>query len=452
MNLWENIKNLFTRPVSESIDSEDSEYTKLGDDDGKNLDINYLKEIREEAWKAFLSNPLAKRQVRNITSYLVGRGLKVTSPSEDAQEIIDNFIDDPDNYWELFIREESNRLQIDGEIIVLLYVNTGDGTVKIRDIEPNEIVEVILSYEDYRKILALKRVYTKKVYSDDFKTYHTVQIEDYIQPGEPDPNNSNVIRDFLFVKMPTVATQFRGVPELASHLYWLKQYRQLLDARINLNKMRASYIWDVSVDGTDTDVSNVRKANSKPPRPGTVKFHNAKVTWEPKSLNINAQDSESDIRAVKLMTVAGSGQPEYMVSGDASNANFASTQETTFSFLKCLEDYQDLFEYFIGSLLGKVCAYAQKYGAAPAQFLNADGEEIKGNNLVNITFPETKPKDIEKLGRYLQTLQLMQIASNETLAGMAGIDWETEKPKLESEAEDGYPEPEPPEDVTQPTN
>jgi hypothetical protein len=232
----------------------------------------------------------------------------------------------------------------------------------------------------------------------------------------------------------------------------LKQYRQLLDARINLNKMRASYIWDVSVDGTDTDVSNVRKANSKPPRPGTVKFHNAKVTWEPKSLNINAQDSESDIRAVKLMAVAGSGQPEYMVSGDASNANFASTQETTFSFLKCLEDYQDLFEYFIGSLLGKVCAYAQKYGAAPAQFLNADGEEIKGNNLVNITFPETKPKDIEKLGRYLQTLQLMQIASNETLAGMAGIDWKTEKPKLESEAEDGYPEPEPPEDVTQPTN
>ena len=452
MNLWENIKNLFTRPVSESIDSEDSGYTKLGDDDGKNLDINYLKEIREEAWKAFLTNPLAKRQVRNITSYLVGRGLKVTSPSEDAQEIIDNFIDDPDNYWELFIREESNRLQIDGEMVVLLYVNTGDGTVKIRDIEPNEIVEVILSSEDYRKILALKRVYTKKVYSDDFKTYHTVQIEDYIQPGEPDPNNSNIIRDFLFVKMPTVATQFRGVPELASHLYWLKQYRQLLDARINLNKMRASYIWDVSVDGTDTDVSNVRKANSKPPRPGTVKFHNAKVTWEPKSLNINAQDSESDIRAVKLMTVAGSGQPEYMVSGDASNANFASTQETTFSFLKCLEDYQDLFEYFIGSLLGKVCAYAQKYGAAPAQFLNADGEEIKGNNLVNITFPETKPKDIEKLGRYLQTLQLMQIASNETLAGMAGIDWETEKPKLESEAEDGYPEPEPPEDVTQPTN
>ena len=117
-----------------------------------------------------------------------------------------------------------------------------------------------------------------------------------------------------------------------------------------------------------------------------------------------------------------------------------------------MEDYQDLFEYFIGSLLSKVCAYAQKYGAAPAQFLNADGEEIKGNNLVNITFPETKPKDIEKLGRYLQTLQLMQIASNETLAGMAGIDWETEKPKLESEAEDGYPEPEPPEDVTQPTD
>ena len=207
--------------------------------------------------------------------------------------------------------------------------------------------------------------------------------------------------------------------------------------------MRASYIWDVSVDGTDTDVSNVRKANSKPPRPGTVKFHNAKVTWEPKSLNINAQDSESDIRAVKLMTVAGSGQPEYMVSGDASNANFASTQETTLSFLKCLEDYQDLFEYFLGTLFKKVFYYAQKYGEAPDIFTDPNGEEIPMNSLVSVTFPETKPKDIEKLGRYLQTLQLMGIASDETLASMAGIDWQSEKIKLEKESLEGYPKIEP---------
>jgi len=53
MNLWENIKNLFYRPVSESIDSEDSGYTKLGDDDGKNLDINYLKEFGKKPGKPF---------------------------------------------------------------------------------------------------------------------------------------------------------------------------------------------------------------------------------------------------------------------------------------------------------------------------------------------------------------------------------------------------------------
>jgi len=443
MNFWDKIKSFLSieRPISESIDDDESGYTELGADDSKNLDVDYLKEIREEAWKAFLQNPLAKRQVRNITSYLVGRGLKISSPSEDAQEIIDDFIHDPQNYWELFVREESNRLQIDGEIIVLLYVNTGDGTVRVRDVEPNEITEVILSPDDYREVLALKRVYTKKIYSADLRTYHTEQKEDYIKTGEPDPNNANIIRDFLFIKMPTVATQFRGVPELASHLYWLKQYRQLLDARINLNKMRANFIWDVSVEGTDADVQAVRTTNSKAPKPGTVKFHNHKVTWEPKNLNINAQDSEADIRAVKLMSVAGSGQPEFMVTGDASNANFASTQETTLSFLKCLEDYQDLFEYFIGALFNKVFYYAQKYGMAPQVFVDVDGEEVRGDALVNITFPETKPKDVEKLGKYLQTLQLMNIASDETLAGMAGIDWKAEKAKLEAEAVDNYPTP-----------
>jgi len=442
VNLFDRIKGLFSKPISESIEGEDIGYTKLGSGD-KELTSDYLQEIRNESWKAFLSNPLAKRQIRNITSYLVGRGLKISSPSPDAQEIINQFIYNPQNYWELFIREESNRLQLDGEIIVLLFVNTGDGSVVVRDIEPNEVTDIILSPDDYRKIEAIRRVYSKKVYTSDYKSYRIETIDEIIRPGEPDPTNDNIVRDFVIVKMPTVATQIRGIPELSSHLYWLKQYRQLLDTRIALNKMRASYIWDVTVIGDEEDVKRVRNENSKPPKPGTVKFHNDKVVWEAKDANINAQDSEADLRAVKLMSVAGSGQPEYLITGDASNANFASTQETTLAFLKCLEDYQDLFEYFINSLFNKVFFYAQKYGEAPDTFTDPNGEEIPMNSLITVTFPETKPKDIEKLGRYLQTLQLMGIASDETLAGMAGIDWQSEKIKLEKESLEGYPKIEP---------
>lgn len=442
MNILNSIKNLFVRPVSESIEGEDVGYTKLGSD-GREIDSNYLQEIRNESWKAFLTNPLAKRQIKNITSYLVGRGLKVTSPSPDAQEIIDSFIYNPQNYWEIFIREESNRLQLDGEIVVLLFINIGDGSVVVRDIEPNEVTDVILSPDDYRKIEAIRRVYSKKIYSSDYKSFRVETIDEIIKPGEPDPTNDNIVRDFLIVKMPTVATQVRGVPELSSHLYWLKQYRQLLDTRVALNKMRASYIWDVTVIGDENDVIRVRNENSKPPKPGTVKFHNDKVIWEAKDAKVNAQDAAADLRAVKLMTVAGSGQPEYMITGDASNANFASTQETTLAFLKCLEDYQDLFEYFLSALFNKVFFYAQKYGEAPDTFTDPNGEEIPMNSLVSVTFPETKPKDIEKLGRYLQTLQLMGIVSDETLASMAGIDWQSEKIKLEKESLEGYPKVEP---------
>ena len=146
MNFFDKLKNAwnYLKPVSESIDGEEPGYTKLGDVEDKNITLDYLKKIRHEAWKAVLTNPLAKRQIRNVTSYLVGRGLKISSPSIDAQEIIDDFIHDPENYWELFVREESNRLQIDGEIIVLLFINTGNGKVMVRDIEPSEITEVIL--------------------------------------------------------------------------------------------------------------------------------------------------------------------------------------------------------------------------------------------------------------------------------------------------------------------
>lgn len=447
MNIFERAKNYFKKDSGQiaeaTIDSEDNLYTRLTGKESKGLPDNYLEEIREQSWAAFVTNPIGKRQVKTLTSYLVGRGLSVSSLSKDAQRAIDRFVNEKENYWDMFVREESNRIQIDGEAFVILFINRYDGTVIARDVEPNEVKEIFTDPDDYKKIIGIKRAYTRRIPHEDFSGYRFEYIEEVIQPGLPDPRNRNIIRDFVYVKIPTVATMQRGIPDLASHLYWLKQFRGILDARVALNKFRAAYIWDVTIQGTPADVEDFRNKNSRPPKPGTIKIHNQSVTWEAKSPNIAAADAKDDIRSVKLMAVAGSGLPEHILTGDASNSNYSSTEQATLPFIKGVEDYQDLFEFFFKDLFGKVIYYGQRYGDIPKRLTDENGKEIDGDNLIVTTFPEIQPKDEAKQAQAIQVYDTLGLASKETLSTKAGFKWEHEKKKMEEEEaeyRDKYPE------------
>ena len=143
------------------------------------------------------------------------------------------------------------------------------------------------------------------------------------------------------------------------------------------------------------------------------------------------------------MSVAGSGVPEHILTGDASNANFASTEQATQPFIKGTEDYQDLFEYFFKELFNKVIYYGQKYWDIPDRLNDKDGNEFSGDSLIVTTFPEIQPKDEAKQAQAIQVYDILGLASKETLSTRAGFNWEHEKRKMaeeEKEYRDDYPE------------
>ncbi|MHB8928936.1 MAG: hypothetical protein ACYC9Q_15060, partial [Bacillota bacterium] len=247
------------------------------------------------------------------------------------------------------------------------------------------------------------------------------------------------ILDVIMWKRPTVSTRRRGLSDLASHLYWLTQFKQLLDYRVILNKARAAFVWHQKVDGTQAEVEAAASKTGKPPKAGTVKTTSSKITWEALAPNVGGGDAEPDLRAVKLMVVAGSGLPEHVVTGDSSNANYASTAEAGFSHEKQVEDDQDTFAFYLKKLLRRVIKAKQDAGMLAIEFFYRDDDGnptdklIPDRDLIQITFPEIRPQDPLKEASALQIDESQGWVSKETAASKRGYDWKLEKEKIDKE-------------------
>lgn len=405
----------------------------------KDLSLATHAEQQKQAWLAYTTSPLAKRQVKYTTSFLIGRGFKVTSVDPDVQAVIDEFTGDEENEWEVALRELANRWQIEGEVFLFLFINRLSGRTIMRDIESSEIQDVIIDSDDARKVIGYKRVYVVRTWDRTAQMYRTEPRIQFIYPGASVEGDENTILDVVFWKRPTVSTRKRGLSDLASHLYWLTQFKQLLDYRVILNKARAAFVWHQKVGGGPVEVENAKKAAEKPPKPGTVKTTSDKIEWEAVAPNVGGGDAEPDLRAVKLMIVAGSGLPEHVATGDASNANYASTAEAGFAHEKQVEDDQDLFAFYLKKLLRRVVRAKQEAGLLGAEFFyrdddgNATDKPIPDRDLIQITFPEIRPQDPLKEASALQIDESQGWVSKETAASRRGYDWKLEKEKIDKE-------------------
>jgi hypothetical protein len=159
----------------------------------------------------------------------------------------------------------------------------------------------------------------------------------------------------------------------------MKEYEQWIKDRIELNRIR--HIWNVVGNITGGSAPSAIKsqfddvtgktppsgtAKKKVPKPGSVLLTKG-VEWDLKSLNINARDTKDDGRAIQLMIALGTNIPEYIVRGDASNANYASTMVSESPFVKCMEFWQDFFEKPFKGIFKRVIEAGIAAGPVPAK-------------------------------------------------------------------------------------
>jgi hypothetical protein len=406
---------------------EDRGWTALGDDD-QGLTADQRKTVREQAWRAYRLNPLAKRQVKTMVSFLVGRGLRIIAANDDDQKVVDDFR--KRERFDLKLRELLGRLYIEGETFPVLFASQSDGTCKLREFKPAEIVDIVMDKDDYEKVIGYHRVWTYR--TRDFETgYETTGQDDKWLKSEEeltgdDGTTQVTTRRIMHWKLNVVGGMLRGESDLQSHLYHLSQYSRLLKSRTVLNYARANFAWDLKLIGATSKQIEAKRTDMRTkgaPSVGSVFIHNEREELSPKGLNISAGDASDDIRALRLMCVAGSGLPEFMVTGDASNANYSSTAIALQAFKKTIEEGQDLLEDWLQELFGAVLGYAHSVG-------KTGGEKGEG---VKVEFPVISIEDLESLAKALSVAQTSGWASRETCAARMGFDYQVEEEKIQKE-------------------
>src|SRR5713226_8889104 len=130
------------RPVSGT--EEDYLWRRLSDNwYQKDVIPSTYLEIHNQCFEAYCSNPLARQAIEITTSMVLGSGLKVVASSPRVQRLLDRFWHDPDNHMDMRVYSLCTELALYGEQYVRIFVNPMDGTVKIGQIDPSTIDEVV---------------------------------------------------------------------------------------------------------------------------------------------------------------------------------------------------------------------------------------------------------------------------------------------------------------------
>lgn len=198
-----------------------------------------------------------------------------------------------------------------------------------------------------------------------------------------------------------------------------------------------------------TATENSRRTVSQPIKPGSIITTSDKVELIPINPPMGAKDSSADGRQLSLEAASAIAQAEHIVTMDASNSNFASTQSAESPSVRDFKDWQDyLEEVFILPVYEMVIQRAVFMGILPPTFPQTsivNGEEvveIKPTSLMcKVTFTALVSRDVEKQVKETEMGLAQGLLSKHTAGHRHGWDFEQEQENMTQEPDDEPDEP-----------
>lgn len=412
--------------------------------EGKYTSQQY-QSIRAEA-RLLQYTPLGRCIIQTMQDYTIGKSAQINAEDENeqAQDYWDEWA--KLNQWDIKSKEIIRRVIRDGEVFLRWFETVNGMTFRFVDPEqikagnngkPVDGIEV--NDADYEEVIAYHRVWTA---SDG-----TLR-EESIDASEIDHWKIQVDSD---VK--------RGVSFFQGIGRWIRESEKWLKDRAMINKIR--HIWNVVGEPTSgmTSISSLKgkldDATAEPavggtrkkkvPRPGSILFTKG-VKWDLKSLNINASDTKDDGRLIQLMIGIGTSLPEYVIRGDASNANYASSMVSESPFVRAMESWQDYFEKVFQRVYARVLEYGIQTNAVPAKWQKTirqidtksgedreTTEKKETTTQCTVNFAMLIHRDIKAESEAIQIHIGEELCSRRTASQKMGYDWGEEQEQIEQE-------------------
>lgn len=421
-------------PVSE----DPGRWTMLGGD-AAGLDEPRRRDARTDARRLVAHNPHARNILRLLESYVTGPGLSVTHQRRQSMDETDPADELPaaaDRLWREFVtgnqshysyREHARRAWRDGECFVRKFTGAA-WPPQLRFVDP----EAIGPSADAPQ--------TQGIVTDphDVETPRT-----YLRI---DPSSSRLLEripaaEMLHTRVGVDSNQKRGVTIFLPVQHMLECFHKWVETELLARKLQASIVLWRKVQGSPQQAAGVADGmssgiTSEPGsggvrretlRPGTVLTTNHGTEIQYLQPNTNFGDAVPLGRVLLLCTAAGAGLPEFMLTSDASNSNYASTMVAEGPAVKLFQSEQQFFAGEFTRLWRWVMADAIALRLLPADLFDRIEPAWSFPQLVSRDRPRERLADVR--------LVESRVLSRAEVARRDGVDPQTMREELQREQE-----------------
>ena len=412
--------------------------------------------VLERAHQAWERNPIAAAAVKFTTQFTVGKGMRIVYRNHRVKEVIDRYIENPDNDFQFMEKETMDFLQVDGEIF-LRFITTPTDDIVTTAIPAWAVRDILVHPLIRRKKMVYKIARSWVAPKDDDNTWDMLKNDEVVEIQA---------EEILHIAINKAPYEVRGRSDLFRILPWLKAYKDWLENRARINRLKSAILFHVSLAGaSQATINSKRNTYKKPPDPGSLVVSSDKEEWEILGSKIEAGDAAEDGRQIKLMAAAGKQMPEYFF-GDGTNANLATARAQQLPVLKAFADYQDIGANQIWKpVFKRVIRAAIESGVLPEKVQEEDGEGnpvmmpdpmkpgepppardpetgvrkepvkgkirmIKSVDAFEILYPELESDDPKNLAQALEIAQGANWVSPETASSRMGFDYQEEQRRI----------------------
>lgn len=417
-----------------------------------------LQVIRGNARVIADGNPYALGALQNLTNYVIGTGYTYTAVGqrnvdvpaalvEAAQRCVDEFLEE--NEWDARERELFRRARRDGEYF-LRFFHTGAGHVRVRVIEPEQVTDTggrpIPDDLDGRPTSWRFGVHTD---SQDVETVLGYSVLwDYVSdveyvPAEQvqhvkvnvDANIKRGLSDFFpvtgdFDGARKLLRNTRDGAALQAAIAWIEQYPPATrkDTVTAANSSNTDWTKRRFSRTSDNKTADVRRVD-----PATILQISAGKEFLPGPMGSQRAPNFMLVLQGALRGIAVRwSMPEAMISGDASNANYASSLVAESPFIKAVEFAQAFQSKRYRQVIWRALRIASDAGRFNRWGVGWHQLRRVIDLQVDTPIAEARQRDIETTRR--AQMHQAGLLSRRTWSAMENLDYDVEQENLKRES------------------
>ena len=400
-----------------------------------------LSMLRASARFCVTTSPNAQGLLNGLCSYVIGSGFNYRVAAKNksgvkekeiqaAQEVINKFI--KDNNWMELEQEIFWRSREDGEAF-LRYFPQADGSLFIRTVEPEQVYQpggTDLNEWSYGIQTEIDDICEIKNYHIDYRASGGEEKQEGFTQGEIVPAEK-----IIHIKINVKRSIKRGLSDFAFET--LDSFTQAGKLRKNLGEGAAvqaaiaavrqhesssiDQVTDFISDATDYSSTNImgRQQDFQKIEAGSFLDIPKGMVYVPPPAALNST-AHLDIFSALLRTAGNRhNAPEWLVSSDSSNGNYASSLTAEAPFTRHCLRLQEFYKGHFEKVFTAVLATAAEAGILPKNILNIIVIQIKAPSV------ETRDKATEAQAN--QIYNTLGIKSKQTIAQEVGLDWDDEE-------------------------